>query len=103
MEHLTRLPFFGEIVNDDTNELGISPLLWSALNGQQNLDTVMLLMRHGLDLMQVNKMDGMSIMHICSASNDVPMLGLVLDTYQKQNKTTKDLVNLSAMTGVTPI
>jgi hypothetical protein len=45
----------------------------------------------------------MSIMHICSASNDVPMLGLVLDTYQKQNKTTKDLVNLSAMTGVTPI
>jgi len=60
-------------------------------------------MRHGLNLMQVNKMDGMSILHLSAATNDVPMLDLVFDTYKKQNKTTKDLVNLEAMTGVTPM
>jgi len=60
-------------------------------------------MRHGLNLMQVNKMDGMSILHLSAATNDVPMLDLVFDTYKKQHKTTKDLVNLEAMTGVTPM
>ena len=71
VEKLSTLPYFKNLVNDDTNEDGWSPLIWSISQEQEDLRIVELLHENGLDLLQRKRDDGLNALHIASFCNDI--------------------------------
>ena len=78
VQTMSTLPYFNELVNDDNNNFGLSPLVWAATQGPINLDSLSLLKKHGCDLMKPNPKDLMTVLHVGAATNDVKLLDFVL-------------------------
>ncbi len=61
----------GDIVNDDSNSDGWTPLLWAAQ--KSNLEIVQELIAYGASATKAKK-DGISLLHMAASNNDVHLL-----------------------------
>lgn len=69
------LPFFDEVVNDNDNEEGWTPLLFSVKNA--NLQIAKLLVESGAST-NLSKSSGDTILHYAASNNDLHMLDYVV-------------------------
>ena len=78
---LSALPFFSEVVNDDNNEQGWTPLLTAcAQSNKTDLRLIKLLVENGADLMKAKKNDGLASVHFAASNNDVHLLDYILNS-----------------------
>ena len=72
---LQDLPYFSQVVNDNSNEQKFAPIHWAAVKSDYTL--LRFLHKRGADLMQPKK-DGMTVLHIAASQNDVHVLDYAL-------------------------
>ena len=65
------LKYFKDIIDDNNNPDGWTPLLWAAREG--NLETIQELVAQGADL-TIPKTDGITLFHIAASSNDIHII-----------------------------
>lgn len=73
---LKELPYFGEIINDNTNTYEWTPLLWAV--NKKNLTMVKKLNQLGGNSLKAKK-DGITCLHLAATNNDVHSLSYLLD------------------------
>ena len=69
------LPYFNEIVDDDSNGDGWTPLLWAAQ--KSNLEIVQELVAYGATVSKTKK-DGISVLHMAASNNDIHLLDYIV-------------------------
>ena len=80
MAKLVALPYFPEIVNDQTNEDGWTPLLFAARNSNNtDLQLMTLLAENGADLTLPKAVDGFTALHIAATTNDVQLMDFLFE------------------------
>eukprot|EP00347_Sterkiella_histriomuscorum_P009685 403340270 len=79
---MSSLPYFKEIIDNDTNEEGWTPLLWAA----QQSDTTMVkyLVENGASLLKPKK-DGLTVLHVAACQNDIQTLDFAIKTKQTKS------------------
>jgi ankyrin repeat protein len=78
---LVALPYFSEVINDDSNEAGWTPLLTAvAQSNKSDLRLIKLLVENGADLMHPKKDDGLAAVHFAASNNDVHLLDYILNS-----------------------
>ena len=96
---LCALPFFEQVVNDDSNESGWTPLLTAcAQSNKSDLRLIKLLVENGANLMKAKKDDGLVSIHFAASNNDVHLLDYILS----QADNTKRISNITNNEGWTP-
>ena len=76
---LCALPYFQEVVNDDTNEAGWTPLLTaSAKSAKSDLRLIKLLVENGASLHKAKRDDGLAPVHFAASNNDIHLLDYIL-------------------------
>ena len=100
---LTAVPYFRQVVNDNGNEAGWTPLLTACANetGKANLDIVKLLVYNGADLLAAKTDDGISAAHLASTNGDLQLLDYIL-TYEPSELETRKPVHMKDINGSTP-
>ena len=74
------LPYFTEIVNDNSNSDGWTPLLWAAQ--KCNLEIVQELVAYGASVSK-SKRDGISVLHMAASNNDIHLLDYIISLNDK--------------------
>jgi ankyrin repeat protein len=78
LQHLARLPYIHEVVNNQSNEQGWTPLLFAARSSNKtDLQAFDLLVQCGADLMLPKQSDGINCLHIAATTNDVQLLDYI--------------------------
>ena len=96
---LCALPYFKEVVNDDSNESGWTPLLTAcAQSNKSDLRFIKLLVENGANLLKTKRDDGLASIHFAASNNDVHLLDYILTN--TDNK--KSVSNLANKEGWTP-
>lgn len=80
---LKELPYFEEVINNNTNVHEWTPILWAAAKG--NLNMVKKLHRLGGNIIKPKK-DGLTCLHIAATNNNIHILSYLLE-----NKPTKSI------------
>jgi len=76
---LTALPYFSEVINDNDNEAGWTPLLSaSAKSNKSDLRLIKLMVENGADLLKPKKDDGLAPIHFAASNNDVHFVDYIL-------------------------
>ena len=96
---LCALPYFKDVVNDDTNEEGWTPLLTAcAKSNKSDLKLIKLLVESGAGLSKPKRGDGLLPIHFAASNNDVHLLDYILT----ESDNAKTAVNLANEEGWTP-
>ena len=78
---MSALPYFPEIINNDANEAGWTPMLMACINSNQSdLTCIKLLSESGASLTHQKKANGMGPIHFAASNNDVHLLDYIIDT-----------------------
>ena len=101
MSCLCQLPFIREIIDDDQNKDGWTPLLAAcSQSGKRDLRLIELLVENGADLLKCKSSDGLTALHMAATNNDIHLMHYVIqNTYSKQRI---DFVNQKNDDGWTP-
>ena len=92
MSCLCQLPYIQEIIDDDSNKDGWTPLLAAcSQSSKTDLRLIELLVANGADFLRSKSSDGMTALHMAATNNDIHLMQyLVSNTYSKQRS---DFVN----------
>ena len=101
MSCLCQLPYIQEIIDDDSNKDGWTPLLAAcSQSSKTDLRLIELLVANGADFLRSKSSDGMTALHMAATNNDIHLMQyLVSNTYSKQRS---DFVNQPNEEGWTP-
>ena len=94
------LPYFRKIVNDDTNEQGWSPLMWSVSQRKADLRIVKLMYDNGCELLQRKRDDGLNALHVAASTNDVQLLDFIVSNCETDR--IRSVINQKGINGWTP-
>lgn len=102
LHKLSQLAYFHEVVNDDSNSDGWTPLLQAVTRSNKtDFQIVNFLVKHGADLKKPKKKDGLTALHIAASTNDIQLLDFVLQNVQHHERqefiNTKNLEGWSAL------
>mmetsp|Transcript_26211 Transcript_26211/g.30627 ORF Transcript_26211/g.30627 Transcript_26211/m.30627 type:complete len:276 (+) Transcript_26211:63-890(+) len=96
---LAALPYFAEVINDNSNEAGWTPLLTAcAQSNKTDLRLIKLMVENGADLLKQKKGDGLSSVHFAASNNDVHLLDYIFS----QAENAKSVSNIESNEGWTP-
>lgn len=78
---LCALPYFAEVINDNSNEAGWTPLLTAcAQSNKSDLRLIKLMVDNGATLLKAKKDDGLMSIHFAASNNDVHLLDYILNS-----------------------
>jgi ankyrin repeat protein len=86
IHEIAKLPYFGEVVDENANEEGWTPLLWAAT--KKHMAVARVLVEEGGANVLKPKADGMTPLHVAASQNDIHFLDFVL------SRTDSSAVNL---------
>ena len=79
MAALCALPYFSEVVNDNSNADGWTPILSaSASSNATDLRLIKLMVDNGADINKSRKKDGLMTIHFAASNNDVHLVDFIL-------------------------
>ena len=94
------LPFFEEVINDQSNEQGWTPLLTAcAHSNKSDLRLIKLMVENGAQLLKPKTDDGLTSIHFAASNNDVHLLDYILS---ESGENSKAISNLKSKEGWTP-
>ena len=79
LKALSTLPYFGEVINDNSNEAGWTPLLsaCAAQESRTDMRLVKLLVENGADVLKAKEDDGLAPIHFAASNNDLHLLDYI--------------------------
>ena len=97
---LTALPYFAEVINDDDNEAGWTPLLTAcAQSNKSDLRLIRLMVENGADLLKPKRDDGLASIHFAASNNDVHLVDYIMS---ESGLMPESVANLKNHEGWTP-
>ena len=90
LKALSTLPYFGYVINDDSNEAGWTPLLsaCAAQESRTDMRMVKLLVENGADLLMAKRDDGLAPIHFAASNNDLHLLEYIYSQVSDQAQVT---------------
>ena len=79
LKALSTLPYFGYVINDNSNEAGWTPLLsaCAAQESSSDMRLVKLLVENGADILMAKLDDGLAPIHFAASNNDLHLLDYI--------------------------
>ena len=79
LQALSTLPYFGHVINDNSNEAGWTPLLsaCAAQESRSDMRLVKLLVENGADVLMAKKDDGLAPIHFAASNNDLHLIDYI--------------------------
>ena len=79
LQALSTLPYFGHVINDNSNEAGWTPLLsaCAAQESSSDMRLVKLLVENGADILMAKLDDGLAPIHFAASNNDLHLLDYI--------------------------